>query len=293
VRRVSSKTKLGELRLGARTSVRGLAAAAIAQAHAQFIANAPDACAKQTPESLHQARVGLRKLRGYVRLFRSRIGRSKAEHLGGELRWAFRTFGVLRDLQVFTRDVLPLMENRPRATSAFRTRIDQLVDRARDDVNAMAQAARFRDLCAALVSLERELSEPRDDVRARGWLRKRLDRQRRRLRVKQEELLRKNGNLHPLRKRAKKLRYTSDLARALGARHAKRERRFRAALTALQDNLGALNDLRVARTLVAKARPPASVGKQLRAALAAPETAHRAELPNVYARFAAADPFWD
>jgi CHAD domain-containing protein len=299
---VSGKTRVGEhplrlgpgaLRLGARASVRELAAAAIAQAQAQFIANAPDAVARQTPESVHQARVGLRKLRSYVRLFRSRIGRTKAKQLDGELRWLFRLFGVLRDLQVFTRDVLPLMQSPPRTTFAFRARIDQRLARARDDLRTMAQSARFRDLCAALVGLERKLAEQRDDVCARAWLEKRLDRLRRRLRVKQEQLLRPSRDLHALRKRAKKLRYSSDLWRALGKRHTKRERQFRAALTALQDNLGALNDLRVERTLLAKAHPPASIEKRLRTTLAAAEAAHRAELANVYACFAAADPFWD
>jgi CHAD domain-containing protein len=281
------------LRLSAHATVSELAAAALAEAYTQFSANAPAALAEQEPEALHQARVGLRKLRLYVHLFRSRIGRRRAEETERELRWVFRLLGELRDLQVFARDVLPHATAPKSAAAAFRTRIDHRTATARDALRAMAETARFRDLCNALQTIEQELAQKHDEDRARPWLAKRLVKQRDRLVVKKEDLLAKSADLHRMRKRAKKLRYTADLARALGTRHAKRERGFRTALTALQDNLGALNDVRVARALAANERAQASLRARLSELLDAQENAYRLDLPNVYACFVAADPFWD
>jgi CHAD domain-containing protein len=287
------KTKAHRLRLRARATVSEVAAAAIAASLGQLRTYTEDALQKQRPEALHQARVNLRKLRIYVRLFRTRIGRTRSVQIREELRWAFRLMGELRDLQVFARDVLPRVAAPVRTTAPFRARIAELTSAASQQLRAPATAARLRALCGALQALEQELSEQRDDVVARSWLAKRLDRQRKRVRLEDGRPRAAQSDLHALRKRVKKLRYTADLRRLLGQGHLMRERRFRAALSALQDSLGALNDARVAQTLITRARAPAALRKPLQEVLTASARAHLVELPNTYACFASARPFWD
>jgi triphosphatase len=286
------KAKAQRLRLPARATVNEVAAAAIAESLAQLRAHTEDALQKQRPEALHQARVSLRKLRIYVRLFRARIGRTRSAQIREELRWAFRLLGELRDLQVFARDVLPRVAAAERAAAPFRARIAELTRAAGQRLRAPATATRLRALCGALQALAQALSEQRDDVVARSWLGKRLNRQRKRLRIQERRPVAAQSDLHELRKRVKKLRYTADLLHMLAPRHAQRERRFRKALSALQDNLGALNDLRVARTLITKARAPAALRTRLQEVLTAVAQAPLVELPNTYACFAAARPFW-
>jgi CHAD domain-containing protein len=281
------------MRLTPHVTVCQLGAAALAEAYSQLIANAPGALAKQEPEAIHRARIGLRKLRIYVRLFRSRIGRKRAEKTGRELRRVFRLLGELRDLQVFARDVLPYATGPKAEAAAFRRRIDRRTAAARKALRSIAETKRFNDLCNALHKIARDLSQRRDHDRARAWLTKRLSKQRARLVVRTHDLLAESADLHRMRKHAKKLRYTTELVCAPSRRHAKRERKFQAALKGLQDNLGALNDAHVARALIVRERAPALLRERLSQRLDAQEEAHRADLPTVYAHFALVDPFWD
>jgi CHAD domain-containing protein len=58
---------------------------------------------------------------------------------------------------------------------------------------------------------------------------------------------------HDLRKQAKKLRYAAAFFGAAFPEHPKRRQRFVAALRALQDRLGELNDMAMARTVAMRA----------------------------------------
>jgi CHAD domain-containing protein len=52
------------------------------------------------PDSVHQFRIALRRLRSVLRTFRPLIDREVADNLRGELKWMARTLGAARDLQV-------------------------------------------------------------------------------------------------------------------------------------------------------------------------------------------------
>jgi len=240
-------------------------------------------------QSVHAARVALRKLRVYVRLFRSRVGTRRAAQLNVELRWLFRQLGTLRDLQLFQRAYL----RRARSANSLRSRVVQRTRVAREQLGASAESARFAALMHALEEVERRLQKRDDEKSARRWLAHRLERELERITNVQPQVIARGGTeLHTLRKRIKRLRYELELWRAVEARKRSRARRFTLCLTAVQDLLGAWNDLRSARAIASALRAPASVRAKSALAGEAASAAYLSSLPNALAILAAANAPW-
>ena len=225
----------------------------------QIVGNAEALRERPAPEVVHQLRVGLRRLRSIVSLFRKLVGDARLPALKAELRWLTGELDAARNLDV-------LLHGEFRAALARKEEAEGLkglgarLRGARSIAYARAAAAieseRFRRLALDLLiwieagawTGDAAHAAARDQPIAR-FAAKRLERRRR-------KIIKRGRNLaalepaarHRLRIEAKKLRYGTELFAGLYPRR-KRTRRFIAALKAAQDRLGQLNDLVVGDAL--------------------------------------------
>ena len=212
----------------------------------QFRLNETLLLASRNADALHQARVALRRLRSAFSIFKPMIGDSGID-LRAELRWLASELGKARDLDV----LLKRAEDGP-----LHDRIAAMREVAYDDVCEILSSARSRQLLFDVTAWvaapdwsgtaggEREGDRPARDFAARV-----LDRYRRRVKRKGRDLAGLDDDArHEVRKSAKKLRYAAEFFAGLFERKGekRRHKRFVKALEALQDQLGALNDLATA-----------------------------------------------
>ncbi|OCP04474.1 MULTISPECIES: CHAD domain-containing protein [unclassified Ensifer] len=198
---------------------------------------------RQNPEALHQARVALRRLRSAVSLYRDILQDDESQRIKGELKWLAGEFGKARDVDVLlTREPEPELFERLQTARAARY----------VDVFSALDGARGR---ALLLDLHEWLhcgayqSTPPAELRDRSavdFAEAVLDRERRKLKKHGRALAKvSDEERHEARKDAKKLRYAAEFFAALfdDKRGVRRHKRFISAMTALQDQLGTLNDL--------------------------------------------------
>lgn len=292
--RLPGVRKAQPLALRRRAGRREVAAAAIAEAHTQLLANLHGLQAHFAPKLVHQARVALRRQRVWLRLFRSVIGKERADALRGELRWLFGLLGALRDLQVFDQTYLQDAEQRGRRVELLRASVDRQQQEARTQLEKALGDTRHQLLLQRMAALGGELSVPRDDERpARSWLAGRLERRHRALLGQQDALTSRDPEaLHTLRKGLKKLRYTAELASDLYPKRKERVRRYLADLRALQDALGGFMDQHVAREVLDRLPPAGGLQRTLRERMDREAATHLQALTEALPRFAAHEPFW-
>lgn len=287
-------------------------ATTLASCFEQVLANQAPAHLGETPEGVHQMRVGVRRLRSALRLFRPVLPADAVRPLESELAWLARELGAVRDLDVFVVELLdPRLAMRPG---------DKPLERLRDAAEEQRRARQER--------LRRSIDSPRYTRLAlelgrwlarRGWREQRVDARTARLfapaRELAGELLRRRDRkarrlgerlaelsvpeLHRLRIQLKRLRYAGEL---LGGLYPGRTRqRYLKPLAELQDRLGRLADLATARALLADLAE--RVDPESRAACThaagfvegwAAADAARAmrRLDKVWRNFARARPFW-
>jgi CHAD domain-containing protein len=212
-------------------------------------------------EGVHQMRVGVRRLRSALRLFRNRLPVRETAALNDELRWLAGVLGEARDLDVFIGELLgPLTRRRPadRGLASLQAAAQRKRRLAYTKVRRTLTSNRY---AALLLRLGRFVDGggfrrgTRSDLggSARPVVRRLLRRRAARvlrLGAKLEQL--SMEELHQLRIRAKRLRYATELlAPLLDRRAAKRASRR---LTDLQKLLGHLNDQATAEALVTSLR---------------------------------------
>lgn len=228
---------------------RGIAAACLAQ----FQANMAGA-AEADPEFVHQMRVALRRLRSALRTFRPVLPEGFEAALVPPLRETARTLGLARDWDVLAEEIVAPA----RRAFAGDARLDALaaaVGQRRQAAHAAArQALEARALALALLDFAARLQQTgllAADVPLAAFAARRLDRLRRKaLVLAQAARDRDPAHLHALRIGVKRLRYAIEFFAPL---HRGRDSRDAlATLTALQDSLGALNDLARAGPLLAQ-----------------------------------------
>lgn len=213
----------------------------------------------RAPEALHQARVGLRRLRAALSVFKQGLPTASVQRVKDEARWLAAELNEARDLDVFIQNTFRPAEQRAdedASLAAFGARLRHAQADAYERAIAAVDSARFSDfLLAAATWVEvgdwtaashaeatplrgiatgvfgaQVLERLRDKVRKRGRRLADLD----------------AGARHELRIQAKKLRYATEFFAGVFDDEAKRRRRFLATLRTLQDALGELNDLAVA-----------------------------------------------
>ncbi|MBX3483458.1 CYTH and CHAD domain-containing protein [Phenylobacterium sp.] len=216
------------------------------------------------PDVLHQLRVGLRRFRAALSVFKDMLDADGLNTARAETRWLAGELSEARDIDVFLQNASvedEIEENAGRA--AFFRALRHAQAEAYERALSAVRSPRFRTL---LLSLG-EWLEVGDWLRLAGDRRQALregpvtalaapvmDRLDRRLRRRSRKFMKLDaGARHDLRKQAKKLRYAAAFFGDAFPKHPRRRAGFIAALKALQDRLGELNDMAVARAVAARA----------------------------------------
>jgi inorganic triphosphatase YgiF len=285
----------------------------------QLAANEP-AMLRHDGEALHQMRIALRRLRAAISTFSTIVADNESERIKAELRWITAELGPARDLDVFISEVLtPLRSQNPRepGLADICRNFERRRARAYKDAAEAIWSARFRMLCLDVGEWVETGSWTRNDDELLRLRREQpitvlaceeLARRRNRIRKKGKTLKQlSTAERHRLRIRGKKLRYAVEFFADVfpGKKSAKRRKAALSALKALQDALGALNDIATREKLashVALAKRPGSKERTARErAFAAgvifgEQEAHVERMLDIadgaYAKFLSVEAFW-
>ena len=214
---------------------------------AQVSANAELLRVVRRPEAVHQLRVGLRRLRAAIGVFKPLLAEPERQRIETELNWLAGETDAARDQDVFIRDDFhPTVQDAPSPDLAplgrrLLTARGQAYDRARGALPSPRYGLLRRETTAWI-----ETAALPDDPVA-PFAAEALDRLHRHVERRARDLCGLDVEArHSLRIRAKRLRYAAEFfADLFPAR--RRRARYLKALERLQDTLGALNDLAVAR----------------------------------------------
>jgi triphosphatase len=213
------------------------------------------------PDAVHQMRVALRRLRAALTLFRDVVQDGDVETVKAGLKWITGELGRARDLDVYIATILE-----PACDAQTDPELVQALSDARRErdsqyarLEEILASGRFRRLLldaaawieagpwlAANGEVRDAREKPVEDL-ARKQLKRRWRSVRRRLRHLREM---DPAGRHEVRIAIKKLRYGSEFFASLFRQRGGRERQRKAlqVIEALQETLGALNDLAVAST---------------------------------------------
>jgi triphosphatase len=261
----------------------------------------------RTPEALHQARVGLRRFRAACAAFKPMLAGEGLERIKTETKWLGGEMNAARDVDVFLKDVFSPAaeadeENIPLAALGRRLLRAQAeaYERALEAIGSarfatlLLDAAEWVEVGDWTISGEPAASQPVADFGAGA-----LSRFRAAVRKHGGDLAEMRPELrHALRIRVKKLRYATEFfADIYGEATLKRRRKFVGALKALQEALGQLNDIAVAREKALEMVGPqaaelAFTAGMLVARRAQNEPAQLAAATKAFESFHAAKRFW-
>jgi len=214
----------------------------------------PKSSTPATPEDVHRIRIAARRLRIALRLFGALLPPRAATRLGKELRWWAHTLGTVRELDVHTDELRDHLESagaaavRELAGYEIALRRERLA--ARETLADLFSSPRYAKLLADLAALVEDARNPAALRRWRSFtIRAGAHRQLKRARKRVVKLGRKLGDkatpedLHRLRIRAKRLRYTLEFFTEPYPELVPAAK----ATKALQDVLGTHQDARTAR----------------------------------------------
>lgn len=212
-------------------------------------------------EGVHQCRIALRRLRSAFKIYRPLLRRKRIEPIEDSVRWLGKVLGTARDLDVLHADLLaPAIE-----ALGEGKQLAPLIDRLQGKTAAAYQAVgealaseRYRhfliDLCALAHADDLgksgddrpSLEQPLLDLASNA-----LSRAHRKLLQRGEgfETLSKTER-HEVRIALKRLRYALDFFG--GVFHDGPKKKFIKTLARLQDDLGRMNDVAVAETMLAQ-----------------------------------------
>jgi triphosphatase len=209
-----------------------------------FRLNEPVVIASRNPSALHQTRVAMRRMRSAFALFRPALSGADYGRLRGELRWFTSQLGDARNLDVYLeRD---LAEDERRALTERRE------DAYVQVIEAM-ESRRLRDLMldlAGWVALGDWQSNKRALRPIGPYAEKRLEKMWSIVVGPAAQIADMDEAVrHALRIEVKKLRYAVEFLRGVYPDEAGQQKKVAAAVEALQEELGKLNDLTTARAL--------------------------------------------
>jgi triphosphatase len=263
---------------------------------AQMVQNEVLVRLTQDPAALHQMRVGLRRLRAAISLFRTQLlTDSESAEIRDNLRWAGQALGAARDLDVFIERLRSMDDAEPEPSQM--DEIERRREEAYKDLLDALESRRFMDVIlqtAAWIEAGTWTTpgQGRKSARqcpARDFAEAELSRRFKRIR-KLAKHLRDVGDeeRHELRIRIKKLRYGTEFFASLftSGKAQKRRKTFSSLLEELQEHLGDLNDLAVGGSLAMYLPEvsPKCLERQREKLLDKSETSLTA--------LAKADPFW-
>ncbi|WP_332303299.1 CYTH and CHAD domain-containing protein [Rhizobium sp. GR12] len=210
----------------------------------QFRLNETILRSRKNEESLHQARVAIRRLRSAITLFKPMLQDNEAKRLSAEFRWLAGVLGEARNLDV----LLPKSragELRDSLTEKRAAAYENVIE-ALDSSRARALMLDFNEWLHCGDYLTHAATRDVRERPAAEFAGEALDKARKKLKKHGQDLSGVDDeHRHEARKDAKKLRYAAEFFRSLFAdkRSERRYKRFVGAMEALQDDLGALNDL--------------------------------------------------
>ncbi len=287
-------------------------AATLASCLEQILANQAPAHRGDDVEGVHQMRVGVRRLRSALRLFRPALPAGALRSIEKDLRWLGRELGAVRDLDVFAIELIdPLFERRPgdKALELLRETAQRRRRENHERLRRSLDSPRYTRLVLVVgrwLARRGWREQPLDEASARLFapasalaseLLERRDRKARRLGERVEEL--SVPELHRLRIQIKRLRYAAELLGGLFP--ARRRERYLEHLPQLQDRLGQLADLATAQALLAglidevpaEARPACARAAGFVEGWASADTARALRrIDKRWRSFARARPFW-
>jgi len=242
-----------EITLAPEAGVNEAISAVITGARDHWLVNEAAAREGHDIEGVHQVRVGLRRMRSALALFKKFIPEAQRVWLNGEARWLLNELGPARDLDVFAVELLPAVKtsNAEHLTRALTT-ARRLAQHSARTALASPRARRF------LARLETWLGgygwrtgEAKDAraVLARSFALRALNKRLVKIlaRGKTIDAL-PIAELHELRIAVKKVRYGVEFFQSILPK--RRAAKLSATLKDLQDSLGRLNDLDVAEQIV-------------------------------------------
>ena len=276
-------------------------------------ANEP-AVSAHDPEGVHQMRVGLRRLRAAIAVFSDLLDDAQTAAIKAELKWLTNALGPARDIDVYvTGNVKPLQHSLPpqrgleKLQHELEARRDDAFERAKKAVESARYRALMLDLLGWIIDGEwcntgDELVRARRARRAADFAREELARRVRKVSKRANKLAKLDPRRrHKLRIAIKKLRYAIDFFASLfaGRKAEKRLRRFVRELKALQNCLGALNDIAVHRRLAGKFVGPSGRRRERAFAIGVVSGREQSRVGPLQdaavaaaGGFAAARPFW-
>lgn len=227
-----------------------LAYAVFRQQFGEFLARVPGSRLGEDPEEVHRIRVAARRLRAAMSLFREYIP-AEVQRLRGELGWAARVLGAVRDLDVQLERAHEWHTGDAALDANALHSLESLLIEQRDSARARALRAmnsvRFERMVNDMTALLR--AGPQSAMLAYKPARNEMPM----LILKRYVKVREGGDaidvdspaeeLHALRIQCKRLRYALEFAAPL---YGKPARDFLPRLIALQDVLGAHQDAYVA-----------------------------------------------
>ncbi|WP_207480293.1 CYTH and CHAD domain-containing protein [Arenibaculum pallidiluteum] len=216
-------------------------------------------------EGIHQMRVGLRRMRSALVLFKRFLPPQQLAELGAEVKWLAGELGGARNWDVFLDQLLPPVEEALPGNPALAALRAEAVA-ARERGHARARAAILSQRCTLLLLRFGAWLE------ARSWRRQEvsedsatlmqpvgvvaealLSRRQRAARRRGKGFARlAAGPRHELRIALKKLRYATEFFRPLYSEDGRAVSRYLRQLSALQDALGHANDVATAGELLAE-----------------------------------------
>ncbi len=230
----------------------------------QFTTNLQALRGSDATEIVHQARVGWRRFRSGLRLFKPLL-RESALPAWEALRPLLALLGETRDLDVARTQTLPALgpvygcADR-RRERAWKRMLEVLADSARDKRRALRQELEMPSVGASLLGITQWLEcgfaapamaavKASPQVSLRGWSLRRISKLRRRLRLAQRAAS-PEQNDHRTRILAKRLRYGMEALRPLLPK--RRTQVWYRQATELQSSIGSKRDLLQASALVSK-----------------------------------------
>jgi CHAD domain-containing protein len=210
----------------------------------------PIALVGEDIEGVHQMRIGLRRMRSALSVFRSAIPRKLSRPLAKDMRWAARALDRARDLDVY------IVENFPEKGSKHQQKMQSIARRHRDDeysrLRGIVQSKRYLSFKREIINWldtkawRKQLSEDERKVlrrRITPFACQVLEKHQGDVLVAGKEIKKLDSEaLHRLRIECKKLRYATEFFAPL---YGERMKDFTKHLKALQDLLGTLHDTAV------------------------------------------------
>ncbi|MHA6793139.1 CYTH and CHAD domain-containing protein [Pseudonocardia bannensis] len=242
-----------------RTGKKGSAGAVLMDyigAQADRIAEQDLRARRDEPDAVHQLRVGARRLRSAVQAYRPLVERSRARWLIGELRWLGRALAPARDAEVLRERITDRLDRTDPdlVLGPVRARVARHFARGEAEARAAVLAELDGERYATLrVAIDELLADPPLTRKAARPAAKELPRLASRSARKMERAVReafeadapnRDAAIHTVRKRGKRLRYATEVARpAVGAE----AKRFGRGLKGMQKALGEHQDTVVSR----------------------------------------------